>query len=60
MGLYDSVKDILGQEFSFRKYCTLCHYSDDQFREARNQLKAMAKRGYIKRIARNVYVKLKA
>ncbi|MEX2758426.1 MAG: hypothetical protein Q6365_023825 [Candidatus Sigynarchaeota archaeon] len=32
---------------------------EDQYKEARNQLKTMAKRGYIKRLSRNIYEKLK-
>jgi len=58
-GIYDAIKDQLGQEFSFRAYCSAAGKTEDEHKEARNQLKAMSKRGYVKRISRNMFVKLK-
>ncbi|HME56687.1 MAG TPA: hypothetical protein VKM55_31085 [Candidatus Lokiarchaeia archaeon] len=58
-GLYEAIKDNLGSEFSFREYCSKTGTTEDEHKEARNQLKAMAKRGYIRRVARNVFVKVK-
>ncbi len=59
MGTYDNVKDILGKEFSFRQYIKATLLGESQYKEARNQLKTLAKRGYIKRLSRNSYEKLK-
>ncbi|MBN2153099.1 MAG: hypothetical protein JW839_16725 [Candidatus Lokiarchaeota archaeon] len=60
MGTYENVKDILGNEFSFRQYVKATLLGENQYKEARNQLKTLAKRGYIKRVSRNTYAKLKA
>ncbi len=60
MGLYDDKKDLLGSSFSFRQFCEACHYTETESREARNQLKTLAKRGYIKRVSRNNFLKIKA
>ena len=59
MGLYDSVRENLNTEFSFRAYCSATGKTGDEHKEARNQLKAMAKRGLIKRLSRNNFLKLK-
>nr|MDO8117787.1 hypothetical protein [Candidatus Sigynarchaeota archaeon] len=60
MGLYDDKKDLLGTSFSFRQFCEACHYTDSESKEARNQLKMLARRGYIKRVSKNNYLKIKA
>ena len=60
MGKYDSVKEILGKEFSFRQYVKAALLGEDQHREARNQLRTLVKRGYIKHTSRNMYEKIKA
>nr|MDO8087154.1 hypothetical protein [Candidatus Sigynarchaeum springense] len=58
MGTFENVKDLLGKQFSFREYIKATLLGEDQYKEARNQLKTMAKRGYIKRLSRNIYEKL--
>lgn len=58
-GLYNAIKEDLGKEFSFRAYCSKTGKTEDEHKEARNQLKAMVKRGYIKKISRNMFAKLK-
>ena len=55
---YESIKGMLGHEFSFRQYTKACLLSESQFKEARNQLKILARRGTITRLARNSYEKL--
>jgi hypothetical protein len=60
MGTFANIQETLGKEFSFRQYCKACNLNENQWKEARNQLNMMAKRGYVKRINRNVYQKLKA
>ncbi len=60
MGTYDNVKEQLGKEFSFRQYVKATLAGETQYKEARNQLKTLAKRGYIKRVSRNSYLKIKA
>jgi hypothetical protein len=59
MGKYDNVKELLGKQFSFREYIKATLLGESQYKEARNQLKTLAKRGYIKRLSRNSYEKLR-
>ncbi|NMC08552.1 MAG: hypothetical protein GYA24_25305 [Candidatus Lokiarchaeota archaeon] len=59
MGKYDSIKDMLGAEFSFRQYVKAALLNENQYKEARNQLKILAKRGYIAHTSRNTYLKIK-
>ncbi|MHA1681314.1 MAG: hypothetical protein ACTSUE_09915 [Promethearchaeota archaeon] len=58
MGLYEDRKEVLNESFSFDDFCAACHLDEDGRREARNVLKTWSKRGYIKRISRNMYQKL--
>jgi hypothetical protein len=57
---YENVKESLGKEFSFRQYVKANLLAENQYKEARNQLKTLAKRGFISRVSRNTYQKLKA
>lgn len=60
MGLYHDKKDALPARFSFSDFCEACHYSELDHKEARNQLRSFARRGYVKRVSRNNYMKLVA
>jgi predicted transcriptional regulator of viral defense system len=59
MGIYENKSHVLGKVFSFGTFCAVCHYADSERREARNVLGSLARRGYIRRLSRNNYLKLK-
>ncbi|MHA1791811.1 MAG: hypothetical protein ACTSVI_04140 [Promethearchaeota archaeon] len=58
MGLFQDKKDILNDSFSFDDLCEVCHFSEEEHKEVRNLLKSWAKRGYVRRLSKNMYKKL--
>lgn len=58
MGLFEGIKNALPTYFSFYDFVEVLNYTEDDHKKARNILRSFAKRGYIKRISRNNYMKL--
>ena len=59
MGLYNLVEQLLPDTFSIYQLMAILDMEKDDAREARNLLKQFYKRGYINRISKNMYAKMK-
>lgn len=59
MGLYTLVKQLLPDTFSIYQFMAILDMEKDDAREARNILKQFYKRGYIHRVSKNMYAKVK-
>ncbi len=59
MGLYNLVQQLLPESFSIYQFMAVLDMEKDDAREARNILKQFYKRGFIKRISKNMYFKVK-
>lgn len=59
MGLYSKVKGNLSENFSIFQLMSLLEMDESDIRECRNILKQWYLLGYIKRISKNMYLKLK-
>ena len=59
MGLYNKVADNLSEKFSIFQLMSLLEMDESDIRECRNILKQWYLLGYIKRISKNMYQKLK-
>ena len=59
MGLYNLVEQLLPENFSIYQLMAILDMEKDDAREARNILKQFNKRGYIQRISKNMYGKVK-
>ena len=57
MGLYDSLKDKLPEQFSIFQFMSVLGIDANDVRTARNLLKQFYLAGYIKRISKNMYKK---
>ncbi|MHA1369648.1 MAG: hypothetical protein ACTSWN_09200 [Promethearchaeota archaeon] len=58
MGLWKEIKDDLGRTFSFSQFIEVAGMFDDDYKEARNILNSWARKGYIRRVSRNIYEKI--
>lgn len=59
MGLYSKVKDNISEKFSIFQLMSLLEMDESDIRECRNILKQWYLLGYIKRISKNMYQKIK-
>ena len=59
MGLYSKVKNNLSESFSIFQLMSLLEMDESDIRECRNILKQWYLLGYIKRISKNMYQKIK-
>ncbi|MHA1776228.1 MAG: hypothetical protein DRO88_11995 [Promethearchaeia archaeon] len=59
MGLYTLIEQLLPNNFSIYQFMAILDMEKDDAREARNILKQFYKRGYINRISKNMYTKIK-
>ncbi len=59
MGLYSKVKNNLSESFSIFQLMSLLEMDESDIRECRNVLKQWYLLGYIKRISKNMYQKIK-
>jgi hypothetical protein len=59
MGLYNNIKDNLPIQFSIFQLMSVLGIDASQVRKVRNLLKQFYKQGYIKRISKNMYQKIK-
>ncbi len=59
MGLYTKIKDNLPKNFSFFQFISILGIEANEAHNARNVLKQFYAKGYIKRISKNMYEKLK-
>ena len=59
MGLYTLVEQLLPKDFSIYQFMAILDMERDDAPEARNILRQFYKRGYIYRISKNMYTKVK-
>jgi DNA polymerase/3'-5' exonuclease PolX len=59
MGLYNNIQDNLPQQFSIFQLMAILGIDASEVRLARNLLKQFYQAGYIKRVGKNMYQKLK-
>ncbi|MFW9947180.1 MAG: hypothetical protein ACFFDN_38885 [Candidatus Hodarchaeota archaeon] len=59
MGLYNNIKDELPKQFSVFQLMSILGIDAIEVRRVRNILKQFFKQGYIKRISKNMYEKIK-
>ncbi|TFF88129.1 MAG: hypothetical protein EU550_01890 [Promethearchaeota archaeon] len=59
MGLYNNVKENLSHQFSIFQFMGIIGLEASEVRKARNILKQLYQEGYIKRLSKNMYEKLK-
>ncbi|MFX1495464.1 MAG: hypothetical protein ACFFBZ_14365 [Promethearchaeota archaeon] len=59
MGLYNNIKDELPKQFSVFQLMSILRIDAIEVRRVRNILKQFFKQGYIKRISKNMYEKIK-
>ncbi|TFF85347.1 MAG: hypothetical protein EU518_01315 [Promethearchaeota archaeon] len=59
MGLFNNIKDKLPKQFSIFQFMTVLGIGASKVRIARNLLKQFHQKGYIKRIGKNMYEKIK-
>ncbi|MFX1327113.1 MAG: hypothetical protein ACFE91_03090 [Promethearchaeota archaeon] len=58
MGLYDNIKNNLPKQFSIFQLMGILRIDALEVRKVRNLLKQFYLQGYIKRISKNMYVKV--
>jgi len=58
MGLYNTVKDDLPKQFSIFQIMGALGIDAQEVRKVRNLLKQFHKQGYIRRISKNMYMKI--
>ncbi|MFX1405576.1 MAG: hypothetical protein ACFFC9_13365 [Promethearchaeota archaeon] len=58
MGLYNSIKEELPKQFSIFQIMGALGIDAQEVRKVRNLLKQFHKQGYIKRISKNMYLKI--
>jgi len=59
LGLYNNIKDELSKQFSVFQLMSILGVDSIEVRRVRNILKQFFKQGYIKRISKNMYEKIK-
>jgi hypothetical protein len=59
MGLFNNIKDELPQQFSIFQLMDVLGVESQDVRKVRNLLKQFGKQGYIRRISKNMYLKVK-
>jgi hypothetical protein len=59
LGLYNNIKDELPKQFSVFQLMSILGIDAIEVRRVRNILKQFFKQGYIKRISKNMYEKIK-
>ena len=59
MGLYNNIKSNLPEEFSIFQLMSLLNIDASEVRKVRNLLKQFYIKGFIKRISKNMYKKVK-
>ena len=59
MGLYNQIKEQLPKQFSIFQLMTILNVDAHEVRKIRNLLKQFHQHGYIKRISKNMYEKIK-
>ena len=60
MGLYTLVSQLLPDQFSIMQFMAALNMTQEDAREARNILTQFNQKGYIERLSKNMYKKLKA
>ncbi|MFX1315144.1 MAG: hypothetical protein ACFE9T_04725 [Promethearchaeota archaeon] len=58
MGLYNKIKDNLPKQFSIFQLMGILGIDAVQVRKVRNLLKQFYLQGYVKRISKNMYIKI--
>ncbi|MFW9939179.1 MAG: hypothetical protein ACFFC1_10255 [Promethearchaeota archaeon] len=58
MGLYNNIKEELPKQFSIFQIMGALGIDAQEVRKVRNLLKQFHKQGYIKRISKNMYLKI--
>ncbi|MFX1411164.1 MAG: hypothetical protein ACFFA6_12490 [Promethearchaeota archaeon] len=58
MGLYNKIKDNLPKQFSIFQLMSILGIDAVQVRKVRNLLKQFYLQGYVKRVSKNMYVKI--
>lgn len=59
LGLYNNIKDELPKQFSVFQLMSILGVDSIEVRRVRNILKQFYKQGYIRRISKNMYEKIK-
>ena len=59
LGLYNNIKDELPKQFSVFQLMSILGVDSIEVRQVRNILKQFFKQGYIRRISKNMYEKIK-
>lgn len=59
LGLYNNIKDELPKQFSVFQLMSILGVDSIEVRRVRNILKQFFKQGYIRRISKNMYEKIK-
>ncbi|MFW9899046.1 MAG: hypothetical protein ACFFDO_07280 [Candidatus Thorarchaeota archaeon] len=59
MGLYNNIKDKLPKQFSIFQLMSVLEIDASDVRKARNMLKQFYLEGYIRRLSKNMYEKVK-
>jgi len=59
LGLYNNIKDELPKQFSVFQLMSILGIDAVEVRRVRNILKQFFKQGYIKRISKNMYEKIR-
>ena len=58
MGLYNKIKDNLPKQFSIFQLMSILGIDAVQVRKVRNLLKQFYLQGYVKKVSKNMYVKI--
>jgi hypothetical protein len=59
MGVYNTIKEELPKQFSIFQLISILGIDTQQVRKVRNLLKQFHKQGYVKRLSKNMYEKIK-
>jgi hypothetical protein len=59
MGLYTLAEKLLPERFSIYQFMAVLEMDKENAREARNMLRQFYQKGFIKRISKNLYIKVK-
>ena len=59
MGVYNNIKEQLPKQFSIFQLIVILRVEAQEVRKVRNLLKQFHKQGYIRRLSKNMYEKIK-